>query len=105
MNLLDFFAAVKQAEQVAVALKPTLENLVVESAKIFGQDSATNAQKLQHVQDRLSAYWQFAGEIGVDFDKIWPVLSVVITGIVKANNIGGRWGEAIAALDTIASVS
>ncbi|MFZ6726147.1 hypothetical protein ACO0K2_11700 [Undibacterium sp. MH2W] len=104
MNFLDFFNAVKQAEQVAVVLRPTLENLVAEAAKIFGQDSATNAQKLQHVQDRLRAYWQFAGEFGVDFDKIWPVLSVVITGIVKANNIGGRWGEAISALNIVAAM-
>ncbi|MDY7537630.1 hypothetical protein QN372_00560 [Undibacterium sp. RTI2.1] len=103
MDILGLISAVRQAEQVAVAMAPTLNNLVAEAAKTFGLDSSTNTQKLQHVQDRLRAYWQFAGEVGVDFDKAWPVLSVVITGIVKAYNFSGGWTTAIAALNVIAA--
>lgn len=103
MNIQQIIASAKQIEQVIVGLSPTINTLVADAAKTFGLDSATNDQKLQHVKDRLGAIWQFAGEAGEDFQKVWPVLSVVISGIVKANNIGGRWGQAIAALNAVAA--
>ncbi|MFZ6655949.1 hypothetical protein [Undibacterium sp. TJN19] len=103
MNIAQIIQSAKQAEQVIIGLSPTVGTLVADAAKTFGLDSTTNEQKLQHVQDRLGAIWQFAGEAGDDFQKVWPLLSVVVTGIVKANNIGGRWGQAIAALDVVAT--
>ncbi len=103
MNISQIVAAAHQFEQVTISLTPTISKLVADAAKTFGLDSASNQQKLQHVQDRLSAIWGLAGEVKEDFDKAWPVLSLLISGIVKANNIGGRWGAAIAALDVVAA--
>lgn len=103
MNITQIIQAAKQFEQLSINLTPIISGLVADAAKTFGLDSVANDQKLQHVKDRLSAIWQFAGEVGEDFDKVWPLLSVVIAGIVKANNIGGRWSQAIAALDVVAA--
>lgn len=103
MDILNIINTAKQVEQITVGMAPTISNLVTDAAKVFGLDTSTNAQKLQHVQDRLSAIWTLAGEAEGDFQKLWPVFSLVISGIVKANNIGGNWGNAIAALNILAA--
>lgn len=103
MNISQIIQAAKEFEQLSLNLGPIIGGLVADAAKTFGLDSAANDQKLQHVKDRLNTIWQFAGDVGVEFEKAWPMLSVIISGIVKANNIGGRWGQAIAALDVIAA--
>lgn len=97
-------AAARDTEKAVAQITPMLAPLVMEAYQLFGDNPNAAAAKLQHVRDRLAAYWQVAELAADDFEKIWPVLSVVITGIVKAFNIGGRWGDAINVLNLIAAV-
>lgn len=103
MDIQKIIESAQQLEQLTVKLSPIIGTFIADAAKTFGLDSSTNAQKLQHVQERLMIIWQFAGEVGETFDKVWPMMSLIIAGIVKMNNIGGRWPQVIGTLDAIAA--
>lgn len=103
MDIQQIIKSAQEMEQLTVKLTPIISTFVADAAKTFGLDSSTNAQKLVHVQERLQVIWNFAGEVGETFDKVWPMISLIIAGVVKMNNIGGRWPQAIGVLDAIAA--
>ena len=80
-NIMDFFANVK----VMVKLLPSVIEAIDTVEKLF-PDGGKGEQKLELVKNMLKGANDNAKTV-LDFEALWPLLSITIASIVKSMNI------------------